>query len=70
MQEKNLILDFEGSDQPTIAEFYQRFGGIPEPYTTIYRQHLPFPLNLIKRTPDFYTKLVGNQRVSYQKQLS
>jgi hypothetical protein len=58
---KELILDFEGSDQPTIAEFYQRFGAVPEPYTTIYRQRLPFPLNLMKRKPGFYKKLASEE---------
>lgn len=51
------ILDFEGSDVKTIAEFYQRFGAIAENYTTIYRNRLPFPLNFIKGTPSHYRNL-------------
>jgi len=54
---KDLVLDFEGSDIEGVAEFYRRFGAQPEPYTTIYRNRLPFPLNLLKRTPHYYLDL-------------
>ena len=54
---KDMILDFEGSDQATIAEFYQRFGAQPEPYTTIYLQRLPFPFNYLKKKPAHYSRL-------------
>lgn len=54
---KNMILDFEGSDKKSVAEFYQRFGAVPEPYTTIYCNRLPFPLNLLKKTPAQYRSL-------------
>ena len=29
---KNMILDFEGSDVPGIAEFYRKFGSVNQPY--------------------------------------
>lgn len=54
---KNLVLDFEGSDVKGIAEFYERFGAISEPYTTLYRNRLPFPLSLMKKTPTHYQEL-------------
>lgn len=54
---RNLILDFEGSDVKGIAEFYERFGAVSEPYTTIYYNHLPFPLNLLKKVPNHYLSL-------------
>jgi hypothetical protein len=54
---KDLLFDFEGSDVNSIAEFYQRFGAKPETYTTIYNNKLPFPFNLLKRTPSHYRSL-------------
>jgi hypothetical protein len=53
------VLDFEGSDEPSVATFYQRFGAFLEPYTTIYNQRLPFPFNLFKKMPAHYSKLAG-----------
>ncbi|MCG8388444.1 MAG: hypothetical protein MJA30_23035 [Cytophagales bacterium] len=32
---KELVLDFKGSDEPGIADFYRGFGGIQEPFTVI-----------------------------------
>ena len=32
---KKLVLDFKGSDEPGIADFYRGFGGIQEPFTVI-----------------------------------
>ena len=55
----NYLLDFEGSDKASIADFYQRFGAIPEPYTTLYQNFLPFPLNHLKNTPVYYRSLIS-----------
>ena len=52
-----LLLDFEGSDKKTIAEFYQRFGASEQPFTTLYQNRLPFPMNLLKPTPRYYRAL-------------
>ena len=57
--DQDLVLDFEGSDSPTVAEFYRRFGAIPEPYTTIYANKLPFPLSLLKSIPPDYKRLTS-----------
>ena len=43
------ILDFEGSDIPGIAKFYQKFGSINEPYFFIRYNNLPKPLKWFKR---------------------
>jgi hypothetical protein len=56
---KDLILDFEGSDKESVAEFYRRFGAKPEPYTTIYNNRLPFPVSLLKKMPLHYRKLIS-----------
>ncbi|TAL44377.1 MAG: hypothetical protein EPN92_08910 [Chitinophagaceae bacterium] len=56
---KNMLLDFEGSDKRSVAEFYQRFGARPEPFITIYRNRLHFPLNLLKKTPAHYLSLTS-----------
>ncbi|MCW3120498.1 MAG: family N-acetyltransferase [Chitinophagaceae bacterium] len=53
------LLDFEGSDKLSIAEFYQRFGARPEPYTTLYQNFLPFPFNHLKKTPADYRLLIS-----------
>ncbi len=44
-----LILDFEGSEIPGIAGFYQKFGSVNQPYFFLRYNKLPFPLNLFKR---------------------
>jgi len=46
---KNLILDFEGSQNPGIAHFYQRFGTECEIYQHVYRNTLPWPLHILKK---------------------
>ena len=51
---KDLILDFEGSDDKGVADFYKKFGAAAEPFATIYYNRLPFPFNLLKRTPATY----------------
>lgn len=52
--EKSWILDFEGSDHPGVARFYQQFGAQQEPYWSMYVNQLPLPLRLFKRTPPVY----------------
>lgn len=55
------ILDFEGSDDPGVALFYQRFGAVAEQYQTLYVNKLPFPLSLIKKMPEHYRQLLNNK---------
>lgn len=43
-----LLLDFEGSEIPGIAQFYENFGGVRQPYFFYRYNHLPWPLNLLK----------------------
>jgi hypothetical protein len=45
----NYILDFEGSDIEGIANFYQQFGSIPQPYYSLSYNHLPWLLRLVKK---------------------
>ncbi len=56
---KNIILDFEGSDTESVADFYKKFGAVPEPYTTLYVNKLPFPFNLVKPLPQHYKLLIS-----------
>jgi len=44
-----LILDFEGSDQPGIARFYQKFGSVAQPYFFWKLNRLPAILRWWKR---------------------
>jgi len=44
-----LIFDFEGSDIPSVAEFYRRFGPDVEKYYHLHLNCLPWPLKLLKR---------------------
>lgn len=46
---QNLILDFEGSQNPGIARFYEGFGAECEIYQHIYRNTLPWPLRILKK---------------------
>lgn len=46
---KNMVLDFEGSDIPTLAQFYSSFGAVNEPYPTIRINRLPFYLKWLKK---------------------
>lgn len=46
--DKNILLDFEGSDIPGIAYFYEKFSEQNEPYPFIRYNFLPPPLNWIK----------------------
>ncbi len=45
----NLLFDFEGSDIPGIKSFYKKFGSVNQPYYKLHFNHLPFPLNILKR---------------------
>lgn len=46
---QDLVLDFEGSEIPSVAYFYKKFGVYPHHYFRIKRNHLPFPLSLLKK---------------------
>lgn len=43
------VLDFEGSDIPSVAHFYQQFNPQKETYYNLKVNNLPFPLSLIKK---------------------
>jgi len=43
--EKGEWLDFEGSNNPSLARFYQSFGSEPRIYQRLQLNRLPFPLN-------------------------
>jgi len=45
---RNLILDFEGSNIDSIARFYKGFGANPFNYSSIRANKLPFPFKLLK----------------------
>lgn len=51
-----LVLDFEGSDTAGIAMFYERFGAISEPYSTIFYNRLPVWLRGLKKVPEDYKR--------------
>lgn len=44
-----LLLDFEGSDIPSLAFFYSSFGAVPEPYSAIRLNRLPWYLKWLKK---------------------
>ena len=46
---KNLVLDFEGSDIPGLADFYSGFGAMPEYYQSVRWNRLPFYLKWLKK---------------------
>ena len=46
---QDLILDFEGSQNPGIARFYEGFGAECEIYQHIYRNTLPWALRILKK---------------------
>jgi Acetyltransferase (GNAT) domain len=56
---KNLLLDFEGSDTESVADFYKKFGAVAEPYTTLFVNKLPFPFSLVKPLPQHYKLLIS-----------
>jgi hypothetical protein len=45
---KNILLDFEGSDIPSLAFFYSSFGAVEEKYVGIKLNRLPFYLKWLK----------------------
>jgi hypothetical protein len=45
---KKEILDFEGSDIPGLAKFYQGFGAVQKQYPEIRINKLPWPIKLLK----------------------
>ncbi len=45
---KKLLLDFEGSENPGIAEFYRKFGTQNQPYPFFKFNRLPFPFRYFK----------------------
>ena len=47
--ESDLILDFEGSMIPSIANFYAGWGSVNQPYYSLKINNLYFPLNFLKR---------------------
>lgn len=46
---QDMILDFEGSDIPSLASFYSGFGAVNEPYPFLKINRLPFYLKWMKR---------------------
>jgi hypothetical protein len=53
---QDLIFDFEGSDIPGIAYFYQGFGATKQPYYFYQWNNLPFPIKFIKSLVEKITK--------------
>lgn len=47
--ERNLTLDFEGSNVPGIARFYEGFGAMKCSYLSIKRNNLPWYIKLLKK---------------------
>lgn len=45
----NFILDFEGSDFPEFARFYEQYGASAEVYKLVKINNLPWPLSLLKK---------------------
>ena len=46
---KNILLDFEGSDVPSLAFFYSSFGAVEEEYAALKLNRLPFYLKWMKK---------------------
>ena len=46
---QNFLLDFEGSDVPSLAFFYSSFGGVEEKYAGLRMNRLPFYLRWMKK---------------------
>lgn len=47
--DKNMLLDFEGSDMPNLAFFYSSFGAVKEEYAALKLNRLPFYLKWMKK---------------------
>jgi hypothetical protein len=45
-----LVLDFEGSNIPGLARFFEGFAAVNNPYPSIKINRLPFPLNLLRKS--------------------
>ncbi len=45
---KNIILDFEGSDNAAFARFYEQYGAVEEEYVLGRLNRLPWPFNILK----------------------
>ncbi|MDE3253264.1 MAG: hypothetical protein KGO92_10690, partial [Bacteroidota bacterium] len=43
------LFDLEGSELPGVQQFYLSFGAVEQPYYTFHFNHLPWPLNRLKR---------------------
>lgn len=46
---QNILLDFEGSDIPSLSFFYSSFGAVEEKYSAIRLNKLPAPLKWLKK---------------------
>jgi lipid II:glycine glycyltransferase (peptidoglycan interpeptide bridge formation enzyme) len=46
---EDLLLDFEGSDIPSLAFFYSSFGAVEEKYSAIKLNRLPAPIKWLKK---------------------
>ncbi len=46
---EDILLDFEGSDIPSLAFFYSSFGAVEEKYSAIKLNKLPAPIKWLKR---------------------
>jgi hypothetical protein len=47
---QSMVIDFEGSDIPSLAFFYSSFGAVEEKYSAIRLNRLPFYLKWMKKT--------------------
>jgi len=45
---RNFIFDFEGSDIPGVKSFYEKFGGVNQPYYKLQYNHLPAIIKWLK----------------------
>jgi hypothetical protein len=45
-----VILDFEGSNIPGLARFFEGFGAVNHPYPSVKINRLPFPLNQFRKS--------------------
>ncbi|HNR19488.1 MAG TPA: GNAT family N-acetyltransferase, partial [Bacteroidia bacterium] len=48
-QKRDLIFDFEGSNNPELARFYKSFGATENIYLKIKKNNLPLPFRLLKK---------------------
>jgi hypothetical protein len=46
---QNILLDFEGSDIPSLAFFYSSFGAVQEKYSAVTLNKLPAPVKWLKK---------------------